>query len=52
MSNNCYKNVLIDPRVLVAFYNFNDKYHSQVIDFFSECRSQLVTTVSCDLDVL
>ena len=39
--------ILIDTSVLVAFYNANDKYHTQSRQFFNRCTSNLVTTTSC-----
>jgi uncharacterized protein len=40
-------NVLIDTSVLVAFYNANDRYHSQSRQFFDQCTSNLITTIGC-----
>jgi uncharacterized protein len=39
--------VLIDTSVLVAFYNANDRYHTQARQFFEQCSSNLVTTIDC-----
>ncbi len=52
MSRNYYLQILIDTGILVAFYNMNDKCHNQVIDFFSHCRSQLITTIACITEVM
>lgn len=46
------KLILIDTGILVAFYNQRDKYHQQVIDFFSECRQQLITSEACVTEVM
>jgi uncharacterized protein len=39
--------ILIDTSVLVAFYNANDRYHTQSCKFFDRCTSNLVTTTGC-----
>jgi uncharacterized protein len=39
--------ILIDTSVLVAFYNINDRYHTQARQFFDRCTSNLVTTTGC-----
>lgn len=39
--------ILIDTSVLVAFYNANDRYHTQSYQFFDRCTSNLVTTTGC-----
>ncbi|MGY6530585.1 MAG: type II toxin-antitoxin system VapC family toxin [Cyanobacterium sp.] len=52
MCNKYYPQILIDTGILVAFYNLNDQYHDQVINFFSECRSHLLTSVACVTEVM
>jgi uncharacterized protein len=47
-----YPFILIDTGVIVAFYNKKDRYHQQVVDFFANCTSQLITTVSCITEVM
>jgi predicted nucleic acid-binding protein len=42
-----YPFILIDTGIIVAFYNKGDRYHQQVVNFFANCSSQLITTVSC-----
>ncbi|MBE9116233.1 type II toxin-antitoxin system VapC family toxin [Lusitaniella coriacea LEGE 07157] len=44
--------ILIDSGIMVAFYNRKDRYHQQVVRFFSTCTSQLITTVSCVTEVM
>ncbi len=39
--------VLIDTGILVAFYDAADPHHRTVFDFLGQCRSQLITTLSC-----
>lgn len=50
--NNNYPLILIDTGVIVAFYNRQDKYHEQVINFFRTCTSQLITTTPCLTEVM
>lgn len=47
-----YKKILVDTGLLVAFYDSADKYHPQVVNFFSSCTSYLVTTVGCVTEVM
>lgn len=47
MMNNYYPFRLIDSGIMVAFYNSQDSYHYQVVQFFSTLNSQLITTVGC-----
>lgn len=42
-----YSFILIDTGIIVAFYNRGDRYHQQIVNFFANCRSQLITTVGC-----
>ncbi|MFM6199738.1 MAG: type II toxin-antitoxin system VapC family toxin, partial [Dolichospermum sp.] len=49
---NNYSLILIDTGILVAFYDRNDKYHQKVINFFSSCTSQLITTIACVTEVM
>jgi predicted nucleic acid-binding protein len=42
-----YPFILIDTGIIVAFYNKGDRYHQQVVNFFANCSSQLITTVGC-----
>ena len=51
MINN-YPLILIDTGILVAFYDKKDNYHQQVLDFFSTCNSQLITTIACVTEVM
>jgi predicted nucleic acid-binding protein len=44
---NSYPLILIDTGIMVAFYDIQDKYHQQVLDFFTTCTSQLITTIAC-----
>lgn len=50
--NNYYPRLLVDTGVLVAFYNVKDRYHDQVVQFFANCRSQLITTIACVVEVM
>lgn len=52
MIDSYYPKMLVDSGVLIAFYNEEDKYHNQIIEFFSGCRSQLVTTIACVTEVM
>ena len=47
-----YSVILVDTSFLVAWYDTQDSYHSQVADFFASCRSRLVTTVACATEVM
>ncbi|MGK7923817.1 MAG: type II toxin-antitoxin system VapC family toxin [Spirulina sp.] len=47
-----YPFVLIDTGAIVAFYDRKDRYHQQVVQFFSTSTSQLGTTVACITEVL
>jgi len=49
---NNYPLILIDSGIIVAFYDAKDRYHQQVIEFFSICTSQLITTVACVTEVM
>jgi predicted nucleic acid-binding protein len=49
---NNYPLILIDTGILVAFYDRKDKYHQQVVSFFSTCTSQLITTIACITEVM
>jgi uncharacterized protein len=49
---NNYPLVLVDTGILVAFYDRKDKYHQQVLSFFSVCTSQLITTIACVTEVM
>ena len=49
---NNYPLILIDTGILVAFYDRKDKYHQQVVNFFSTCTSQLITTIACVTEVM
>ncbi|SKB13453.1 conserved hypothetical protein [Planktothrix sp. PCC 11201] len=49
---NYYPLILIDSGIMVAFYNRQDRYHQQVVQFFSTSTSQLITTVSCITEVM
>ncbi|HHP7245279.1 MAG TPA: type II toxin-antitoxin system VapC family toxin [Elainellaceae cyanobacterium] len=44
--------ILVDTGLLVAFYDSADRYHGQVVNFFAECTSQLITTESCATEVM
>jgi uncharacterized protein len=44
--------ILVDTGILVAFYDRKDKYHQQVLSFFSTCTSQLITTIACATEVM
>jgi predicted nucleic acid-binding protein len=46
-----YPFILIDTGIIVAFYNKGDRYHQQVVNFFANCSSQLITTVGCITEV-
>ncbi|MBD2134629.1 PIN domain-containing protein [Sphaerospermopsis sp. FACHB-1094] len=50
--NNNYPLILIDTGILVAFYDRKDKYHQKVINFFSTCTSQLITTIAYVTEVM
>ncbi len=39
--------VLIDTGILVAFYDAADPHHHTVFNFLGQCRSRLITTISC-----
>jgi uncharacterized protein len=47
-----YPVILVDSSVMIAFYNSADRYHVQVLDFFTNCTSELVTTVGCVTEVM
>ncbi|WP_413165578.1 hypothetical protein ACL6C3_04085 [Capilliphycus salinus ALCB114379] len=47
-----YSSILVDSGIMVAFYNRPDRYHQQVVQFFSTSTSQLVTTVCCVTEVM
>lgn len=47
-----YSFILIDTGMIVAFYNKNDRYHQQVVNFFANCKSQLITTIACVTEVM
>ncbi|MBP0019796.1 MAG: PIN domain-containing protein [Cyanobacteria bacterium SBLK] len=47
-----YPWVLVDSGIMVAFYDRKDRYHRQVLDFFSTSTSQLITTVACVTEVM
>jgi predicted nucleic acid-binding protein len=47
-----YPFILVDTGIIVAFYNRKDRYHQQVVQFFSTCNSQLITTVGCVTEVM
>lgn len=44
--------LLVDSGILVAFYNADDQHHEKVVNFFSGCRSELITTLACVTEVL
>jgi uncharacterized protein len=44
--------ILVDTGLMVAFYDSADSYHNRVVEFFSGCTSQLVTTESCVTEVM
>lgn len=50
--NAYYPLILVDTGIMVAFYNRADRYHQQVVQFFSNCPSQLITTVGCVTEVM
>lgn len=52
MIGSYYPKILVDSGVLIAFYDEEDKYHSQTVEFFSDCRNQLITTVACVTEVM
>jgi uncharacterized protein len=39
--------VLVDTGILVALYDKMDRYHGQVIEFLSNFRGRLITTLGC-----
>ncbi len=43
---------LIDTGILVALYDRADFHHDQVIEFLSNCRGQLITTLGCVTEVM
>jgi predicted nucleic acid-binding protein len=43
---------LVDTGILVALYDSGDRYHSQVIEFLSNYRGRLVTTLGCVTEVM
>jgi predicted nucleic acid-binding protein len=49
---NNYPQILIDTGILVAFYDRKDEYHQQSLSFFSNCTSQLITTIACVTEVM
>ncbi|MBD2465187.1 PIN domain-containing protein [Oscillatoria sp. FACHB-1407] len=44
--------ILVDTGLLVAFYDSADSYHDRVVEFFSTCTSQLITTEGCITEVM
>jgi hypothetical protein len=44
--------ILVDTGVLVALYDRADRYHNQVIEFLSQYRGQLITTLGCVTEVM
>ncbi|WP_414530493.1 type II toxin-antitoxin system VapC family toxin [Nodularia chucula] len=44
--------ILVDTGVLVALYDRADHYHLQVIEFFSNYRGRLITTLGCVTEVM
>lgn len=49
---NSYPHILVDTGIIVAFYDKNDLYHEQVVNFFATCTSQLITTLACVTEVM
>lgn len=49
---NHYPLILIDTGIIVAFYDKNDDYHQQVVNFLATCTSQLITTLACVTEVM
>lgn len=47
-----YSKILVDTGLLVAFYDAADQYHDAVVQFFSTCTSQLITTIGCVTEVM
>jgi uncharacterized protein len=47
-----YVSVLIDTGLMVAFYDAADLHHESVVQFFSDCTAQLITTVGCVTEVM
>lgn len=47
-----YPVILVDSSLLIAFYNSADSYHAQVVDFFTNCTSELITTTACVTEVM
>jgi uncharacterized protein len=47
-----YPIILVDTSILVAYYDATDEYHTQIISFFANCTSELVTTVGCVTEVM
>ena len=47
-----YASVLIDTGLMVAFYDVSDRHHTSVVEFFSGCTAQLVTTLGCVTEVM
>ncbi len=43
---------LVDTGILVALYDSGDRYHSQVIEFLSNYRGRLITTLGCVTEVM
>lgn len=44
--------ILVDTGLMVAFYDSADRHHDAVVEFFSTCTSQLITTVGCVTEVM
>jgi uncharacterized protein len=49
---NYHPIILVDTVLLVAFYDSADQYHVQVVEFFGNCNSRLMTTIGCVTEVL
>jgi predicted nucleic acid-binding protein len=49
---NYHPIILVDTGLLVAFYDSADQYHAQVVEFFGNCNSRLMTTIGCVTEVL
>ncbi len=44
--------ILTDSSILAAYYSARDNYHKSVTNFFEECTSELITTMSCITEVM